>query len=285
MKSRTKNTSWTIAQLTIAPRNTAPRNTARISASRFAVLAAAAALTFTGCSLESLAETAVERAVSAEAGQDVNLDFDSSSGGFTIETDEGSLVMDPASGEFVLTDADGETASMSIDDEGIVMESSSEGSIVFDSNSGEFVVRDETGEQITDGSLSADGEGAELIVESTDGKDSFAIQTGADMASEWPTDVLAVYPGATVAEAMVMDSGEGVMNMLTLQSADDTTAITDFYSDATESWNEKTVATTPDGAMVAATNGAWTTQIVIASDSAAGTTVSLILMETTEAGR
>jgi len=259
---------------------TTTKKTTNWTITKFVAVAAAAALTFTGCSLESIAETAAEKALSAETGEDVNLDFDSSTGGFTIETDEGTMVLDAETGEFVITDANGDStfdATFSADDGGINVESS-EGSLSFDAESGEFVVTDENGEQVADGVVDADGETIQVSAEGADGEETFSLDTGADTAQDWPNDVLAVYPGATVAESMVMDTGEGAMNMLSLQTSDDAASVMDFYKNATDSWEDKTVATTPEGGLVVATSQDWTTQITVDSSGSDGTTVNLMLV-------
>ncbi len=107
-------------------------------------------LTAAACSSEDAAESFLENALEQEGGGDVDLDF-GSDGGFSIETDEGSMSIDE-DGNFVITDESGEviTGDVDVDGDGGVtiesdegnfsMESDGEGSTTFQSDEGEMTI-------------------------------------------------------------------------------------------------------------------------------------------------
>jgi len=111
---------------------------------------------FTGCSAiaeratEKIVEEGVERAVEADTGEDVEIDFDSD-GNFSIETDDGSFSVDEE-GSFELETQDGtytgeadENSYVINDDDGVVVEAQ------FDEDDGSFTLESDDG-TITSGS-------------------------------------------------------------------------------------------------------------------------------------
>lgn len=221
----------------------------------------------------SAAETAVEKAIEADTGENVNLDFDG--GSLSVETDEGSLQFDSETGEFVLVDGTGEVVSgnLDIDGNGISLESS-EGSAVFNADTGEFEVTDATGDEVASGVVTE--EGINATIEGEDGETA-VIRSGVDIANDWPTDILAPYPGSSVTQAAEYGVDVGGGRILTLTSTDTSAEVFAFYETETEGWSG-TRGTTDDGAFMVVTNETNAAQINIA-DTADGTEIVLVLAE------
>lgn len=93
-------------------------------------VAATACLTFSSCGgiAEKITEEGAERLIEAESGEDVELDFDSGDGSFSLETESGGFSLDE-DGNFVVTDEDGSvfTGSASGDGEILVEGENGEG--------------------------------------------------------------------------------------------------------------------------------------------------------------
>lgn len=76
-------------------------------------IAALAAFSMSSCSslveraTEQVVEEGIERAIEADSGENVELDFNADDGTFRIETDEGSFSVDGEEGTFVLETEDG----------------------------------------------------------------------------------------------------------------------------------------------------------------------------------
>jgi hypothetical protein len=91
--------------------------------SRILALGAGVALAVASCG-GNATESGIEKLIEQQTGGDVDLDFDNGSGGFSIDTEEGSMRMD-ADGNFVVTGPDGEVITGNADSEtgGFAMES------------------------------------------------------------------------------------------------------------------------------------------------------------------
>jgi hypothetical protein len=91
--------------------------------SRVLALGAGVALAVASCG-GNATESGIEKLIEQQAGGDIDLDFDNGSGGFSIDTEEGSMRMD-ADGNFVVTGPDGEVITGNADSEtgGFAMES------------------------------------------------------------------------------------------------------------------------------------------------------------------
>ena len=129
--------------------------------------AVAACLAFSACGAiaEKVAEEGAERLIEAEGGENVELDFDSDDGSFSIETEEGGFSLDE-DGNFVVTDQDGSVFTGSAGDDGLV-------------------VLDEDGDPVLN--VSGDADGGEILVEGNDGESVYRVVT--DIPEEWPSDV------------------------------------------------------------------------------------------------
>jgi hypothetical protein len=141
------------------------KNSAKISV-RISV-AAAACLAFSACGAiaEKVTEEGAERLIEAESGEDVELDFDSGDGSFSLETEEGSFSFDE-DGNFVVTDQDGSVFTGSASDDGLI-------------------VLDEDGEPVVN--VSGDGENGEISIEGENGESVYRVVT--DIPAEWPSDI------------------------------------------------------------------------------------------------
>lgn len=135
------------------------RGSASSRAIRSLALISGLALLATACG--NAAETGLEKIIEQQGGGNVDLDFDGD-GGFSIQTEEGSLTIDE-DGNFTITGEDGEILTGSADAEG------------------NFTIEGE------DGTITGSQDDGEFNIESDDG--SFTISSGTEMPSEWPSDV------------------------------------------------------------------------------------------------
>ncbi len=136
-------------------------NSVKISA------AVAACLAFSACGAiaEKITEEGAERIIEAESGEDIELDFDSGDGSFSIETEEGGFSLDE-DGNFVVTDQDGSVFTGSASDD-------------------QLVVLDEDGNPVLN--VNGDGSGGEILVQGNDGESVYRVVT--EIPAEWPSQV------------------------------------------------------------------------------------------------
>jgi hypothetical protein len=80
-----------------------------------AAVAACVAFSACGAVAEKVTEEGAERLIEAESGENVELDFDSDDGSFSLETEEGGFSLDE-DGNFVVTDQDGSVFTGSAND-------------------------------------------------------------------------------------------------------------------------------------------------------------------------
>ena len=126
---------------------------------------AGACLAFSACGAiaEKITEEGAERIIEAESGENVEIDFDSDDGSFSIETEEGSLAVDD-DGNFIVTDQDGSVFTGSASDD-------------------QLVVLDDDGNHV----LNGDGSGGEILVQGNDGESVYRVVT--EIPAEWPSQV------------------------------------------------------------------------------------------------
>jgi len=113
------------------PANTKDRKH-RVKLSVRLSVVAAACLAFSGCGgiAEKITEEGAERLIEAETGEDVELDFDSGDGSFSVETESGGFSFDE-DGNFVVTDEDGSVFTGSASDDGQILVESENGEGAF----------------------------------------------------------------------------------------------------------------------------------------------------------
>ena len=129
--------------------------------------AVAACLAFSACGAiaEKVTEEGAERLIEAESGENVELDFDSDDGSFSIETEEGGFSLDE-DGNFVVTDQDGSVFTGSASDD-------------------QLTVLDEDGDPVLN--VNGDADGGEILVQGDDGESVYRVVT--DIPAEWPSEV------------------------------------------------------------------------------------------------
>jgi len=144
----------------------------------------AIAVATSGCGrlIERATEEAVEQAIEADSGEDVEVDF--SDGEIRVESDEGEITFsaDEEGVQIDGVDADGNDFSVDADEGGVQIESEDGTSLDIEED-GTFVATDENGEVFTG---EADGDGG-FTVEGSNGEDIFA--TSAGIPEQWPSDV------------------------------------------------------------------------------------------------
>ncbi len=140
-------------------------------------------LTAAACSSEDAAESFLENALEQEGGGDVDLDF-GSDGGFSIETDEGSMSIDE-DGNFVITDESGEVITGDVDVDG-------DGGVTIESDEGDFSLESDGDGGVTiesdegNFSMESDGEGSTTF-QSDEGE--MTINAFEGLPDDWPGDV------------------------------------------------------------------------------------------------
>jgi hypothetical protein len=153
--------------------------------SRTALIAGTLVVLTTGCGrlIEEATEEAVERAVEADSGGDVEVEFNDD--GLSVESDDGNVTFsaDENGVEIEGTDADGNDFSLDADEDGINAQSEDGGSVDIDSD-GSFTATDADGE-ISSGQVTSDGDS--VTVEGDDGEAVFT--SGAGIPEQWPDDV------------------------------------------------------------------------------------------------
>lgn len=150
----------------------------------FALVLGAVAIATTGCGrlVERATEEGVERAIEADSGENVDIDF--SDGQIRVESDEGDVTFSADENGVNIdgTDADGNDFSVDADETGLEAQGGDGASVNVDED-GTFVATDENGEVFTGG---ADDEGS-FTVEGADGEAVFSTAEG--MPADWPSDV------------------------------------------------------------------------------------------------
>lgn len=127
-------------------RSAAPRRRLAVAAVAVAVLGVSGCSSIVDRATDKAMEEGVERAVESDSGEDVELDFDSDDGTFSIETDEGSVSVDGDEGSFVVETEDG-TFEGSGNEDGYVVEGD-DGTVLdadFDEDDGSVRIETEDG--------------------------------------------------------------------------------------------------------------------------------------------
>ncbi len=153
-----------------------------------AVIGACLAFSACGAIAEKITEEGAERIIESESGENVDLDFNSGDGSFSIQTEDGSFAVDE-DGNFVVTDQDGSVFTGSASDDGLSV-SNAEGDPV----------------------LNVSGDDGEVLMQGEDGESVFRIVT--DIPEEWPSEIprpegLQVEGGSYIAE-----NGEVLMTVI-----------------------------------------------------------------------
>jgi len=141
------------------------RNTTKHSLTISAAIGACLAFSACGAIAEKITEEGAERIIEAESGENVELDFDSDGGSFSIETEEGGFAFDD-DGNFVVTDGDGSVFTGSANDDGLI-------------------VTDADGDPVLN--VDADGENGEISIQGDDGDNVYRIDT--EIPAEWPSEI------------------------------------------------------------------------------------------------
>lgn len=182
------------------------RNTCSVSVKISAAIAAC--LTFSACGniAEKVTEEGAERIIEAESGEDVDIDFDSDDGSFSVQTEDGSFSIGD-DGSFVVTDQDGSVLTGNANDDG-------------------FVVTDQDGEQV----LSVDEDNGEISIQGEDGEDVYRVVT--EVPDEWPSDI--PRPEALTVEAGSYASADGdtLMTLIGTPDEGDAVAYAENYASA-----------------------------------------------------
>ena len=126
--------------------------------------AAVVALAASACSTDAAVQSLVENAIEGETGEDINLEFDSGDGSFSIDTRKGSISVDE-DGNFVITDENGEVITGNA--------SASVGGIDISTDDGSF-------------SMEAD-EAGNVTMETED--ETFSVGAITEVPDVWPSDV------------------------------------------------------------------------------------------------
>lgn len=141
--------------------DSATTRTLRVSAA----IAACFAFTACGAIAEKVTEEGAERILEAESGENIELDFDSDDGSFSIETEDGGFSLDD-DGTFVVTDGDGSVFTGSASDDGIA-------------------VVDDNGDPVLN--VAGNGDGGEISIQGDDGEAVYRLDT--EIPAEWPSAV------------------------------------------------------------------------------------------------
>lgn len=130
-------------------------------------VAAAACLALSSCGgiAEKITEEGAERLIEAESGEDVELDFDSDDGSFSIQTEDGGFAVDD-DGNFVVTDQDGSVFTGSASED-------------------QLIVTDADGDPVLN--VNGDGSEGEILVQGDDGESVYRVVT--EIPAEWPSEI------------------------------------------------------------------------------------------------
>jgi len=161
-----------------------------------AVVAACVAFSACGAIAEKATEKGAERIIESQTGENVDLDFDSGDGSFSVKTEDGSFAVDE-DGNFVVTDQDGSVFTGSASDDGLV-------------------VLDDNGDPVLN--VSGDANGGELTVQGGDGEAIYRNIT--DIPAEWPSDVPRPEGMNVEGGAFVQADGETALTLLGTPSND-----------------------------------------------------------------
>lgn len=207
-------------------------------------LIAASALTLAAaaCSTDDAFESLVENAIERESGEDVNIDFDSGDGSFSIDTGEGSMSMDE-DGNFVITDENGEVITgdidvggdgfdVSTDDGSFSMGTDEDGNVTMETEDGTFSggattevpdewpsdVPEPSGVDIDSGSVFTDGQNSNVSVTGTTGD-------GADWAESYGAQLEGAgfdeQSSISSQESVLVTYARGEQEMVSMQAFDD----------------------------------------------------------------
>jgi len=199
-------------------------------------------LTATACSTEDAFESLVENAIERESGEDVDIDFDSGDGSFSIDTDEGSMSMDE-DGNFVITDENGEVITgdvngdgdgfdVSTDDGSFSMETDEDGNVTMETEDGTFSggattevpdewpsdVPEPSGVAIDSGTVFSDGQNTNVSITGTTGDgESWAESYGAQLEGAGFTEQSSI----SSQESVLVTYARGEQEMVNVQAFDD----------------------------------------------------------------
>ena len=181
------------------------RNTTKHSLTISAAIGACLAFSACGAIAEKITEEGAERIIEAESGENVELDFDSDGGSFSIETEEGGFSFDD-DGTFVVTDGDGSVFTGSANDDGLV-------------------VTDADGDPVLN--VDADGEGGEISIQGDDGDNVYRIDT--EIPAEWPSEI--PRPDDLVVEAgsYIAAEGDAVITVVGIPTSGTAAEYADSY--------------------------------------------------------
>ena len=188
------------------------RNTATINIGTSIKISAAVAacLAFSACGAiaEKVTEEGAERIIESESGGDVEIDFDSDDGSFSVQTEDGSFAVDD-DGSFVVTGEDGEVLSGSASDDGLI-------------------VLDESGDPVLN--VSGDGDEGEISIQGENGEDVYKVVT--DVPDEWPSDVPRPEALTVDAGSYASADGETLMTLIGAPNNGDSVTYTENYGAA-----------------------------------------------------
>jgi flagellar basal body rod protein FlgG len=173
-----------------------------------AVVAACVAFSACGAIAEKVTEEGAERIIEAESGENVDLDFNSGDGSFSVKTEDGSFSVNE-NGEFVVTDADGSVFSGSASDDGVV-------------------VVDDNGNPVLN--VSGDGDSGEISIQGENGEDVYRVVT--DVPDEWPSDIPRPEALTVDAGSYASADGETLMTLIGAPDNGDAVEYTENYSKA-----------------------------------------------------
>lgn len=206
------------------------------------IAVAALAATAAACSTEDAVESLVENAIERESGEDVDIDFDSGDGSFSIDTGEGSMSIDE-DGNFVITDengdvvtgevnTDGDGIDISTDDGSFSMETDDDGNVTMETDDGTFSggstseVPDEwpsdvpqpSGISIDSGTVFTDGQSSNVSITGTTGDGPDWVESyGAQLEGAGFTEQSSI----SSQESVLVTYARGEQEMVNVQAFDD----------------------------------------------------------------
>lgn len=183
-------------------------NTFATSIKISAAVAACFAFSACGAIVEKVTEEGAERILEAETGEDVELDFDSGDGSFSLQTEEGGFAIDE-DGSFIVTDENGSVFSGSASEDGLV-------------------VMDGDGNPVVN--VSGDGNSGEISIQGESGEDVYRVVT--DIPAEWP-NAIPRPDGLTVdAGSYASADGETLVTLIGAPNKGDAVEYAEKYSAA-----------------------------------------------------